>query len=192
MRKLLLVMMIVAGSGCAGEPQDRPPTPVVDPPVAVGGAAGGGGPDTGEWVVTARGVGPYTFGMPSAPLLPLVEMGPDAVPIDPECDVVRLSNAPAFLSFMLVGDRFVRVDVFGGTTATSEGARLGDSEERIRSLYPDVRVEPHRYTTGHYMVVLPLAPADTMHRIVFETDGQRVRRYRAGRMPEVGWVEGCG
>jgi hypothetical protein len=28
--------------------------------------------------------------------------------------------------------------------------------------------------------------------IVFETDGKRVTMFRAGRMPEVEWVEGCG
>jgi hypothetical protein len=36
------------------------------------------------------------------------------------------------------------------------------------------------------------APAGlTLHRIVFETDGQRVRSYRAGRRPTVASVEGC-
>jgi hypothetical protein len=27
--------------------------------------------------------------------------------------------------------------------------------------------------------------------IVFETDGKRVTMFRAGRLPEVEWVEGC-
>jgi hypothetical protein len=31
-----------------------------------------------------------------------------------------------------------------------------------------------------------------MFRIVFETDGQRVTRFRAGRLPAVQYVEGCG
>ena len=36
-----------------------------------------------------------------------------------------------------------------------------------------------------------VTPADTTRRLVFETDGARVLRYRAGRRPEVEWVEGC-
>ena len=38
-----------------------------------------------------------------------------------------------------------------------------------------------------------LKPSDPAlpYRLVFETDGERVTRYRAGRLPEVEWVEGC-
>jgi hypothetical protein len=28
--------------------------------------------------------------------------------------------------------------------------------------------------------------------LVFETDGKHVTMFRAGRLPEVKWVEGCG
>jgi hypothetical protein len=41
---------------------------------------------------------------------------------------------------------------------------------------------------GHSLVFTP----DPQHRIIFETDGKVVTRYRAGRMPEVEWVEKCG
>jgi hypothetical protein len=34
-------------------------------------------------------------------------------------------------------------------------------------------------------------PADSMLRIIFETDSGRVVRYRAGRRPPVDYVEGC-
>ena len=33
--------------------------------------------------------------------------------------------------------------------------------------------------------------ADSGFEVVFETDSQRVTRYRAGRLPEVEYVEGC-
>ena len=54
-----------------------------------------------------------------------------------------------------------------------------------------VKTEPHKYVQGgHYLIVT--SPTDTMHQIVFETDGKRVTTYRVGRTPEVRWVEGCG
>ena len=54
-----------------------------------------------------------------------------------------------------------------------------------------IRVEPHAYTgpEGHYLVYL--APVVRMFAVVFETDGTRVTTYRAGRQPEVMYVEGC-
>ena len=62
---------------------------------------------------------------------------------------------------------------------------------RIRDLYPTARRGPHKYTDGAYLVVLPFAPADTIHRYVFETDGSVVTLYRAGLYPPVEYVEGC-
>jgi hypothetical protein len=76
--------------------------------------------------------------------------------------------------------------------ATAEGARVGDSEARIKEIYGDrVTVQPHKYLpNGHYLVVA--AAGDAANRIVFETDGKVVTTYRAGRRPEVENVEGCG
>ncbi|MGQ0538137.1 MAG: hypothetical protein ACT4R6_04255 [Gemmatimonadaceae bacterium] len=50
---------------------------------------------------------------------------------------------------------------------------------------------PHKYTgpTGHYVIVQ--TTGDTLHRLIFETDGSRVVRFRAGRSPAVDYVEGC-
>ena len=33
--------------------------------------------------------------------------------------------------------------------------------------------------------------SDRNYRIVFETDGKRVLRFRAGKLPEVEYIEGC-
>lgn len=56
---------------------------------------------------------------------------------------------------------------------------------------PRVRVEPHKYTDGRYFIVLAGTGADSVMRLVFETEKGRVTRFRAGRNPEVQWVEGC-
>ena len=93
---------------------------------------------------------------------------------------------------MLSNDTVVRFDVLDSAIATAEGARVGDTEARIRQLYQGRVVEqPHKYVAGgHYFVVSPAGA--TGQRIVFETDGRVVTRYRAGREPEVENVEGCG
>jgi hypothetical protein len=93
---------------------------------------------------------------------------------------------------MLVRDTVARIDVRDNTLATDAGARVGDAESRVRELYRGrVKTEPHKYVQGgHYLI--DTSPTDTMHQIVFETDGKRVTTYRVGRTPEVRWVEGCG
>lgn len=107
-----------------------------------------------------------------------------------ECDYLRLPKGPSGLSFMVWRGRIVRMDVDSGIMATTAGARVGDREARVREVYSDrLIVSPHKYVDGHYLTVIP---PDTAYRIIFETDGQRVTKYRAGRLPEVEWVERCG
>ena len=86
-----------------------------------------------------------------------------------------------------------RVDVDSGSVATESGARIGDGEARVRELYGDRVTEmPHKYVSGgKYLVVTP-ASGDTALRLVFETEGGRVARFRGGRMPQVMYVERCG
>ena len=86
--------------------------------------------------------------------------------------------------------RIARVEIDSAGIATAAGARVGDTEERIRSLYPGrVTVTPHKYEDGHYLTVN--AADDSSFAIVFETSKGRVTRYRAGRRPAVELVEGC-
>jgi hypothetical protein len=40
-------------------------------------------------------------------------------------------------------------------------------------------------------VIVPEAAQDSAHRLILETDGARVVRYRGGLLPAVAWVEGC-
>ncbi|HXG69173.1 MAG TPA: hypothetical protein VNJ04_01010 [Gemmatimonadaceae bacterium] len=93
---------------------------------------------------------------------------------------------------MVNENRIGRVEVRSGRLATLAGARIGDSEDRIATLYGGrVRVSPHKYTNGHYLTVQPAAPDDSAFRTVFETDGKRVLNYRVGIRPPVEYVEGC-
>lgn len=104
----------------------------------------------------------------------------------------RLSGLPSNVLLMVVDGRVERVEVIDTLVATEAGARVGDNEQRIRALYPGrVRTQPHKYTDGQYLIVPLGAGADSVFRFVFETEQEKVSRYRAGRLPAVEWVEGC-
>jgi len=94
---------------------------------------------------------------------------------------------------MLENDTVTRIDVGMPSVPTSLGARVGDNEAKVLELYVDhVSVSRQKYTDGHVLTVTPTAPADSMYRLIFETDSGTVTRYRLGRRPWVEYVEGCG
>ena len=146
-----------------------------------------------SWTVTPSGIGPLRAGMTVADANKAVGSG-FAAPAgaDPACSYAKLTKAPDGLAVMLVNNKIARIEVRSGAITTAEGARIGDTESRINSLYSGrVTTSPHKYTTGgHYLTVTPVN--DTTHRIVFETDGKAVTNYRAGVLPSVEYVERCG
>ncbi len=106
------------------------------------------------------------------------------------CNTTRIAGGRAEVRLMVVDGQVARVDVGNGDVETTRGAKIGDSEDRIRALYPEgVEVQPHKYTDGHYLIVTPADGGE--FRLIFETDGALVQKYRAGVLPEVAWVEGC-
>ncbi|HEU4559596.1 MAG TPA: hypothetical protein VFS20_17220 [Longimicrobium sp.] len=144
-----------------------------------------------SWVLRADGIGPLRVGMTVDEANRAVGGGLDRTSGLEECDYVRPKTGPAGVSLMVVDGRIARVDVDSTSVATAAGVRLGDTESRAREAYPGARVEPHKYVDGHYVIAIPGAPADTLHRIVFETDGKAVTRMRGGVYPPVEYVEGC-
>ncbi len=102
------------------------------------------------------------------------------------------AGIPFGVNVMVVKGKIARIDVDTGTVATEDGAKIGDSEDRIKSIYGDeLKITPHKYIeAGHYMTVLGDS-ASAGKALVFETDGKQVTMFRAGRIPEVEWVEGC-
>jgi hypothetical protein len=147
------------------------------------------------WVVTPGGYGPVRIGAPrevaaaalGAPL-PLDR----ASMISEKCGHVRVPKGAPGVGLMIVNDTVVRVEVYERGIRTAAGDQIGDAEAEVARRYAGrVRVEPHAYRgpEGHYLVVP--AEGDTTRQLIFETDGSRVIGYRAGRLPEVTWVEGC-
>lgn len=148
---------------------------------------------TAEWVVDAEGMGRVRSGMSIAELSQ--ELGTEVRPVydfNPTCTHVTPAVLPPGTRLMILSDTVARVEVDSAGVRTAEGAGVGDLEIDVLELYKgQVEVQPHKYTgpMGHYLVVTP--PGDTLHRIIFETDGERVVRYRAGRLPGVRYIEGC-
>ncbi|MEP6832685.1 MAG: hypothetical protein ABJB74_04790, partial [Gemmatimonas sp.] len=72
-----------------------------------------------------------------------------------ECDYVTWEGGPAGLGIMVIDGKIARVDVRESTDIpTRSGARIGDSEERIKMLYgARVKVTDHKYEDGHYLTV---------------------------------------
>jgi hypothetical protein len=182
--RTVLAALIVSA---ACQPKDQPPA---DQP--------GDAPVTAEnqgWTVNLHGYGPIRAGMTLAEAAQAggrqfgePQMGSQ------ECDYFLFADDTirGRAHFMVVNGQIARVDVNDSSISTAEGARMGDSEQRIMELYSGrVTVQPHKYTDGHYLVVAPGAAVDSGFNLIFETDGQKVTTYRAGRMPEVEYIEGC-
>ncbi len=191
-RLVIALLSSAAALACTAE-RPAPDTPLdtssaAPEPVAADPAAGGT-----AWRVTPFGNGPVIVGMTLTDAASSIGAVPDIPPANLECSVVRASGAPAGVSFMVVSGRIVRIDIDSGTVTTDVGARVGDTESRVMELYgPRVTAGPHKYTDGKYLTVVPEGADSSRYRLIFETDGQRVLRFRSGQLPEVAWVERCG
>lgn len=146
---------------------------------------------SGADTVSTTGLGPVKIGMTveeaSLAAGRAIE-GPHA----PDCFYVEPAGLEG-VGFMITNESIARVDITSGPITTTSGAGIGMTEQEIKDLFPgQIEVEPHKYSdVGHYLVFVPSDPADADKRLIFETDGATVTSYRAGTLPEVGWVEGC-
>jgi hypothetical protein len=147
------------------------------------------------------GIGPVDVGMTlaeasAAAHTPIRITGAD---IGTDCRYAKAEDGPPGLLFMVEGGRIVRVDV--GTPAspspspvnTVSGAHIGSSESEVKALYPG-RIEVTRAPydeKGHYLTYKPTDAASRRYGLIFETDGQKVTRFRSGLVDAVGQIEGC-
>lgn len=179
---LLLAVAACAGPRAQGSPMTREAAPAGRAP---------NGPAT--WVLTPDGYGPVRVGSTVAQLnAELRDTMRADYELGGECAYVHPAVLPAPVEVMVHLDTVVRVDVDTAGVLTPEGAGLGDTEAKLLALYgARAVVTPHAYEwpAGHYVTVA--AVGDSTRATVFETDGRVVTRLRAGRRPEVGYVEGC-
>jgi hypothetical protein len=97
------------------------------------------------------------------------------------------------ISFMLEEGRFVRYDVGNQRFTAPGGGAVGDSAEKIGSIYGiQLRRMPHKYVEGAEYLVIGEEKAGPV-LLIFETDARgMVTRWRIGVPPAVHFVEGCG
>ena len=187
--RLFLLAVVLSSTACERR-TERATDTVVAAPAPQDSAPSN---STASWVVDERGIGPVRAGMTLAELSKAT--GETLRPendINESCGYVSPKMLPKGVSVMIVEDSVGRVDVTEKGILTKEGIGIGDAESRAVSVYGErAQVQPHKYTgpTGHYVIVQQ--PGDTLHRIVFETDGKVIERYHAGRRPAVDLVEGC-
>jgi len=144
-----------------------------------------------EWPLEPRGYGPVRTGMTLAEASRALGRDLDPGPLDDDeraCHYGKPIDEPILrdVAFMFVDDHLVRVEVGGAKVRTTEGAGVGTPEDELLRLYPNARVTEHPYTDGHYVTV-PVGG----YGYVFETDGTKVTKYRAGEPGPVTWWEGC-
>jgi len=202
---VVLALCTLTVGGCSSSAHQATDTTRFD---SVAGAAGGSsiaadtaaassrdtmGADALAWTVDAHGIGRVRVGETLAALSKaLGEPLHAAYSYNETCDYVRPRALPAGVKLMVTGDTVVRVDVDSAGVSTREGAAVGTPETRLLTMYRGrATVQPHPYTGpgGHAVIVSP--PKDSMYRMIFETDGKVVTRFRAGRGPQVDFKEGC-
>jgi hypothetical protein len=186
-----LVMCVVLVGAAACKTKEQPAADSAAP--AASTPAASTPTPSNDRTATLDGLGKVKIGASAAELASaLGEPLPPPRVAEVSCRYMRPASLPAGVGIMLVNDSVARIDIDSAGVQTSEGAGVGEAEARVVEIYRDrVAVTPHKYTgpTGHYLTVSPVG--DTLRRIIFETDGQRVTKYRVGRRPTVEWVEGC-
>jgi hypothetical protein len=184
---LLTLFLVLAASSCSKE-DDK----------AVKGRNGPNGAardSVSNVALNEDGLGPIQIGMTLADAvnMGLLNENPN---MKKACDFVfpaAGAGVPDNIGVMIVKGKVARIDIDTGSVTTDDGAKIGDTEDKLKSIYNgDLQIEPHKYVDGgHYLTVMGDS-ASAGRAIVFETDGKRVTNFRAGRLPEVKWVEGCG
>ncbi|WP_293156661.1 MULTISPECIES: hypothetical protein [unclassified Microcoleus] len=111
------------------------------------------------------------------------------------CSYFEPQGGPKGISFMVTKSRIARIDINNNLRFTTiKGAKIGDTEDRIFSLYPgQIKATPHPYVSrppynGKYLTFVPKDAADKNYRIIFETSKNRVDSFRSGQLPEVEYI----
>ncbi len=114
-----------------------------------------------------------------------------------QCSYLKPKGEPEGISFMVTKGRIARVNINNKRITTIRGAKIGDTIDRIISLYPgQIQIIKAPLTSrpegnSKHLTFVPKDAADKNYRIIFETTFDRVREFRSGKLPEVEFLEGC-
>ena len=143
--------------------------------------------------VTTVGLDTVYFGMTVADAQ--VAGGSRFTPITPTgpCYLVTPDDAPEGITFWIVDGTVERVDIDTDEISTKSGGRIGRTEDWIRQAWPDhIQTSPLPDGSGNLLAFVPRDDADKAYRVMFQTDGEKVVRMWAGRLPWVGMLGTCG
>jgi len=144
-----------------------------------------------------RGVGAFRIGMSlDAVRSAIGDRGARLEGVEPDevddCSYLLSRSTPAGIGLMFAHGRVVRIDITAPGIRTASGIGIGSTETDVKRAYGSrITSQRHKYTDGHYLVYTPVDPPDNDLRLLFETDGRRVVKYRTGRADAVSLVEGC-
>jgi len=145
--------------------------------------------------VSTAGLGPIRIGMNPQEANIAAGYGLELDFIDDACYYLSPEPVLSNVGFMVADGTIARVDIFAGSNITTRsGARIGMTKAQIIGLFGDkIKTSGHPYVTGgEYLTFVPVDEADKNFRVIFETDENGiVTSFRSGRLPEVGWIEGC-
>jgi hypothetical protein len=103
----------------------------------------------------------------------------------------RTAERQPGVRYAVAGGVVTRVETRDPRYATLRGLHVGDTEaSAIKAYGKRISVTPHPYfDKGHMLAVYS---ADRRFALVMETnDSGRIITLRGGKMPDVGWLEGC-
>jgi len=146
--------------------------------------------------VTSTGIGSVLFGMTpkqaeraSGVVLKEWVEGPNG---DDRCFYMIAEHGLKGAAFMIASGSIARLDIKSRNIRTSHGLGVGSTEAQIRRAFGDrVTIQSHHYEGDrgwHYLEVIDPGGSTGL---LFETDGNRVLSYRAGRLRELRYIEGC-
>lgn len=144
----------------------------------------------GRWIVREDGIGPVKVGMTLDQLkATLQEKLTEEESGNDSCYYVHGRRRP-HISFMIIDNHVVRIDVDAPGIPASSGIQVGDSETHARTIYgPKLKVTAHKYVdTGHYLTV---RAGNGRYGIRFETDKGKITSFYAGTYEAIQYVEGC-
>jgi hypothetical protein len=154
-----------------------------------------------DWTIQLRNAGPLKIGMSIAEVRRIMQdetalliSWEDPVPDNCECAYLESAKKPKDLGLMFQNGYLVRIDVHERGIRTANGAGVGDSEERIKQLYPgQIKVEPHNTISlnGNYLIYKPSDPIDHNYGMIFETYNGAVTSFRSGTEAAIALSEGC-
>jgi hypothetical protein len=113
--------------------------------------------------------------------------------------IVPTRNYLHGISFMVTGDntaidyssdRIARVDITNSDVRTKSGVSIGDTESDVRRIYLG-RITAGKEYNQRTLIYTPAEAKDQNFRVVFLMNRGKVQSYRAGKTPEVLYIEGC-